>query len=123
MKELTKAEEQVMHYLWKLEKAFLKDIVAAFPDPKPAYTTVSTVIRKLVEKGYLKFNTYSRVHEYYPAISKRTYFQYIVKKFFGKPLTGIASYFAEMEKLSSKDLEEINKMIEDKLKSQEDGNE
>ncbi|MCI4668381.1 MAG: BlaI/MecI/CopY family transcriptional regulator [Bacteroidia bacterium] len=123
MEELTKAEEQVMQYLWKLEKAFMKDIVAEFPEPKPAYTTISTVIRKLVDKGFIKFNTYSRVHEYFPAVSKRDYFQRIVKRFFGKPLIGFASHFAEMEKLSPTQLEEINKMIESKLKNNSDHDE
>src|SRR5687768_14596582 len=74
-KELTKAEEQVMHYLWGLEKAFLKDIIEQFPEPKPAYTTVSTVIRVLVKKEFIGFNTYGKVNEYYPLISKTKYFQ------------------------------------------------
>ncbi len=79
MNELTKAEVQVMHYLWELEKSFLKDIVEAFPEPRPAYTTISTVIRVLVRKGYVGFNTYGKVHEYYPKISRKAYFRKHVK--------------------------------------------
>ncbi len=75
MKELTKAEEQVMQYLWKISKGFLKDIVEQFPEPKPAYTTISTVIRVLVKKGFVAHNTYGKIHEYYPLVEKSDYFQ------------------------------------------------
>jgi len=78
-KELTKAEEQVMQFLWKVNKGFLKDIVDQFPVPKPAYTTVSTVIRVLVKKGFIGYNTYGKIHEYYPLVSKGDYFQNHVK--------------------------------------------
>jgi BlaI family penicillinase repressor len=71
MKELTKAEEQIMQYLWRMKKAFLKDIVEQFPEPKPAYTTVSTVIRVLVKKGFIGYNTYGKVHEYFPKVTKQ----------------------------------------------------
>jgi BlaI family penicillinase repressor len=74
-KELTKAEEQVMQILWKIKKGFLKDIVDRFPDPKPAYTTVSTVIRVLVKKGTIDYKTFGKIHEYFPMISKTDYFQ------------------------------------------------
>ena len=67
-KELTKAEEQVMQILWGLSKGFLKDIVASFPKPRPAYTTVSTVIRVLVKKNFIGFKTYGKINEYYPLI-------------------------------------------------------
>jgi len=79
MKELTKAEEQVMHYVWKLKKGFLKDIIEQFPEPKPAYTTVSTVIRVLVKKGFIAYNTYGKIHEYYPKILKNEYTKVFIK--------------------------------------------
>ncbi|MEM6766497.1 MAG: BlaI/MecI/CopY family transcriptional regulator [Bacteroidota bacterium] len=120
MKELTKAEEQVMQHIWKLEKAFLKDIVAAFPDPKPAYTTISTVIRVLVKKGFLGFNTYSKVHEYYPLISRQDYFKKYFKRvigsFFNGSLSGFASYLTDMEGVSVEELEEMNDLISQKIK-------
>jgi BlaI family transcriptional regulator, penicillinase repressor len=119
MKELTKAEEQVMQYIWKLEKAFLKDIVEQFPEPKPAYTTISTVIRVLVKKGFIGYNTYSKVHEYYPIISKDEYFKKhfkgIVKKFFNGSVSNFASFFTEDEDLSISELEQIKKMVEQKI--------
>ena len=119
MKELTKAEEQVMQYLWKLEKAFLKDIVEQFPEPKPAYTTISTVIRVLVKKGFIAYNTYSKVHEYYPVISKSEYFKNhfrgIVKNFFNDSVSHFASFFTEDEEMSISELEQIKKMVEQKI--------
>jgi predicted transcriptional regulator len=119
MKELTKAEEQVMQYMWKLEKAFLKDIVAAFPEPRPAYTTISTVIRVLVKKGYIDYNTYSKVHEYYPLISKNAYFRNhlkgLVKRFFNGSTLSFASSFTEEEDMTVSELEAIKEMVEKKI--------
>lgn len=127
MKELTKAEEQVMQYLWKLEKAFLKDIVEQFPEPKPAYTTVSTVIRVLVKKGIIGYNSYSKVHEYFPLISKSDYFQIhfkgMIKNFFNGSVTNFASFFTEEEDLSVTELEKIKKLVDKKLKEKKQENE
>ncbi len=118
-KELTKAEEQVMQYLWNVQKGFLKDIVDQFPSPKPAYTTVSTVIRVLVRKGFIGYNTYGKINEYYPLVSKSDYFQNHVKSiidhFFNGSAPEFASFFAN-EQLNLSELEEIQKLIEDKIK-------
>ena len=117
-KELTKAEEQVMQFLWMVKKGFLKDIVDLFPSPKPAYTTVSTVIRVLVKKGFIGYNTYGKIHEYYPLITKSDYFQNHVKSiintFFNGSAPEFASFFAN-EQLNLSELEEIQKMIEEKI--------
>lgn len=119
MKELTKAEEQVMQHIWKLEKAFLKDVVKQFDEPRPATTTVSTVIRVLVKKGFLAYKTYSKVHEYYPLISKNDYiktqFKKTIKSFFNGSISKFASFFTNNEDLTISELEEIKKMIEDRL--------
>lgn len=118
-KELTKAEEQVMQILWKIDKGFLKDIVDRFSEPKPAYTTVSTVIRVLVKKGFIAYNTYGKIHEYYPLISKSSYFQNHVKSiitnYFDGSTPEFASFFAN-EQLKLSELEEIKQMIEEKIK-------
>jgi len=118
-KELTKAEEQVMQYLWKVKKGFLKDIVEQFPKQKPAYTTVSTVIRVLVKKGFVGYNTYGKIHEYYPLITMSDYFQnhvkIIIKNFFNGSVPEFASFFAN-EKLNLSELEEIKRLIEDKIR-------
>ena len=122
-KELTKAEEQVMQILWKINKGFLKDIVDRFPVPKPAYTTVSTVIRVLVKKEFIGYNTYGKINEYYPLISKNDYFRNHVKSiitnYFHGSTPEFASFFAN-EQLKLSELEEIKKMIEetiDKIKT------
>src|SRR5210317_1000330 len=97
MNELTKAEAQVMHYIWDQEKCFLKDIVEAFPEPRPAYTTISTVIRVLVKKGILDYKTYGKVHEYYPRITRQAYFRKhlnsIIDNHFNGSVVSFASFF------------------------------
>ena len=119
-KELTKAEEQVMQYLWKIKKGFLKDIVDQFPDPRPAYTTVSTVIRILVKKEIIGYNAYGKIHEYYPLVSKKDYFQnhvkLIIDNFFDGSAPKFASFFAN-ERLDLSELEEIKKLIEERIKN------
>lgn len=119
MKGLTKAEEQVMHHLWALEKAFLKDILDAYQDPKPAYTTVSTVIRVLVKKKYIGFNTYGKTNEYYPLVSQEDYFSGFFKgffaRFFNNSATQFTSFFAKDNELSLDDLEEMKQIIEQQI--------
>lgn len=123
-KELTKAEEQVMQFMWKLKKGFLKDIVEEFPEPKPAYTTVSTVIRVLVRKKFLGYNSYGKINEYYPLISKGEYFgiqfKGSVKEYFNGSPTSFASYFASDKDLNLKELEEIRKIVEEQIKKRKD---
>lgn len=119
MKELTKAEEQVMQYIWKLEKAFLKDVVEEFPEPKPAYTTTSTVIRVLVKKKFLTYNTYGKIHEYYPLVSKEAYFRVhikgVVKNFFSGSISKFASFFTNDDDIDLTELEKMKNLIEKKI--------
>jgi BlaI family transcriptional regulator, penicillinase repressor len=118
-KRLTKAEEQVMHYLWEMEQGFLKNIVDKFPEPKPAYTTVSTVIRVLVKKGIIGFKTYGKTNQYYPLLSKDNYFQNklkpIISNYFNGSTSNFASYFAN-QKLNLTELEEIRQLVDMKIK-------
>ena len=79
IKELTRAEEQVMQQLWRLEKAFVKEIVDRMPDPKPAYNTVSTIIRILEKKGFVGYTAYGKSHQYYPLLSKKEYSRQLFK--------------------------------------------
>ncbi len=120
MKELTKAEEQVMQHVWKLEKAFLKDIVEQFPEPRPAYTTISTVIRTLVRKKFIAYKTYGKIHEYYPLVSKesyfKTHFKEVVKNFFNGSVSKFALFFTNEEELDLNELEKMKLLIEDKIK-------
>lgn len=127
MKELTKAEEQVMQYIWKLEKAFLKDIVEQFPEPKPAYTTISTVIRVLVKKEFLGYNTYGKIHEYFPLVTKEVYFKKhfkgVVKDFFSGSVSNFASFFTNDEDMNLTELEDIKQLIDNKIQELKDKNE
>ncbi|MCF8227933.1 MAG: BlaI/MecI/CopY family transcriptional regulator [Bacteroidales bacterium] len=122
MKELTKAEEQIMQILWKLEKGFVKDILDRMPEPKPAYNTVSTIVRILQRKGFVGHKAYGKTHEYFPLVSKkeytRSFFRGFVKNYFGNSYKAVTSFFAKEEKLSLKELEEIKQLMEEKIKEQ-----
>ncbi len=127
MKELTKAEQQVMHHIWELKKSFLKDIVEAFPEPRPAYTTISTVIRVLVKKGFVGYNTYGKVHEYHANISRQSYFRTHVKSLINNHFDGsvvrFASFFTGDETMNMSELEEIRLLIDQKIESLKGGSE
>lgn len=116
MKELTKAEEQIMQILWELKKGFVKDIVEKFPDPKPAYNTVSTIVRILEKKGFVDYKAYGKTHEYYPIIDKDQYKKdflgNFVKDYFSNSYKQMVSFFTNESKISIKDLEEIKKIME-----------
>ncbi len=124
MKELTKAEEQIMQYLWKLEKAFLKDIIEEFSHPRPAYTTISTVVRVLVKKGIIGYNTFGKVNQYYPLISKNSYtrefMKGMMKSFFNNSVGGFTSFFAREQDLSLSDLEEMKSLIEEQINNKKE---
>lgn len=126
MKELTKAELEVMHYVWDQEKCFLKDIVEAFPEPRPAYTTISTVIRVLVKKGILDYKTYGKIHEYFPQISRKAYFRKhvdsIIKNHFDGSVVSFASFFTGVEGVDVSELEEIKLLIDRKIEELKEGN-
>jgi predicted transcriptional regulator len=125
MKELTKAEEQVMQYIWKLEKCFLKDIVESFPEPKPAYTTISSVIRVLTKKGFIGYNTYGKTNEYYAKLTKSEYskkrFRNMVSNYFNGSITSFASFFTSDKDLNIDELEEIKNIVDQKIKEKKDG--
>ena len=119
MKELTKAEEQVMHFIWEFKKSFLKDIVEAFPEPKPAYTTISTVIRVLVKKGFVAYDTHGKIHEYYPKVSRQVYFRRhlntLIKNHFEGSAVSFASFFTGDDTMDLGELEEIKQLIDQKI--------
>lgn len=118
MKELTKAEEQVMQILWEIEKGFIKDIIAQFPKPYPAYTTVSTIVRILEEKKFVAHKAYGKTHEYYTLISKKEYrsfaFKNIFKNYFSGSAESLMSYFVKENNIDVKELNEILKTINKK---------
>lgn len=111
MKELTKAEEQVMQLLWKKEKAFVKDLVEEMPEPKPAYNTVSTIVRILEKKGFVDHNAYGKTHEYFPLISRKEYTRSFMKNFMRNYFSGsfqeMVSFFAKEDNMSLSDFDEL----------------
>jgi len=118
MEKLTTKEEEIMHVLWKLKKAFVKEVVAELPAPKPHYNTASTVIRKMEGKGYVKHEAFGNTHRYYPAISKedyrKRYFSNATQNYFENSYKNVVSFFAKEEKISADELREIIKLIESK---------
>lgn len=124
MKELTKAEEQIMQILWKLEKGFVKDILRILPEPKPAYNTVSTIVRILEKKGFVSHKAFGKTHEYYPRVSKDTYkkayLNSFVKNYFSDSFGNLVSFFTEEKDLSITELEELVEMIQNQINKQKE---
>jgi len=121
MKELTKAEDQIMQILWKLEKAFVKDIVEQMPSPKPAYNTVSTITRILEKKGFVGYKAYGKTHEYFPLVSKDKYTKFylnnLVGGYFNGSIQSLVSFFASENKMDANDIDQLLKKLEE-LKQQ-----
>ena len=122
MKELTRAEEQIMQILWKLGRAFVKDILDDFPAPKPAYNTVSTFIRILEKKGVVSHKAYGNSHEYFALITKdeykKKYFKSFLTRYFGDSLQEMVSFFAGDRDLSLQELEEIRRHLGEEIEKQ-----
>ncbi|UII25276.1 BlaI/MecI/CopY family transcriptional regulator [Fulvivirga maritima] len=124
MKELTKAEEQVMQILWQLKKAFVKDIIEKMPAPKPAYNTVSTIIRILEQKGFVHHKAYGKTYEYYPIIEKSNYSKFYFNNFLSGYFNGsfekLVSFFAKENDLDINDMDELMKHVKHDLKQEKD---
>lgn len=124
MRELTKAEDQVMQVLWKLEKAFVKDIIEQLPEPKPAYNTVSTIIRILENKGFVDHTSYGKTYEYYPIVSKESYSKFtvqnVLQNYFGGSMQNLVSFFAKSENLSLQEIEALQKELSNLKKENHD---
>jgi BlaI family transcriptional regulator, penicillinase repressor len=122
IRELTRAEEQVMQILWELKKALVHDLLLQFPEPKPAYNTVSTIIRILEQKGFVGHKAYGRTYEYFPLIGKQEYtkahFKNLVVNYFGNSYKSLASFFTREENLSIQELEEIRKLMDEEIRKQ-----
>jgi predicted transcriptional regulator len=123
MKELTKAEEQVMQILWNIEKGFVKDVLAKMDEPKPAYNTVSTIIRILEKKGFVGYKAYGKTHEYFPLIDKTTYSNFYLKNFiggyFGGSFQRLVSFFAKENDMDMSEFQELLDHVKDDLDDQE----
>lgn len=119
MKQLTRAEEQIMQILWELEEAFVKDIIAELPLPKPAYNTVSTIVRILETKKFVGHKSFGKKHQYYPLVKKSAYrksqFSGFVSNYFENSYKSLASFFTKEENLTIEELEDINRLIQEEI--------
>ncbi len=119
--ELTKAEEHVMQILWKLDGGFVKEVLAEMPHPKPAYNTVSTIIRILEEKGLVDYEKIGKSHRYFAKISKGKYSNFkmenLLSGYFEGSFQKMVSFFVDKKKLDVKELDDILKIIEQKKES------
>lgn len=118
--QLSKAEEELMNMVWKLKKAYMKDLLDAYPEPKPATTTVATLLKRMADKGFVAYNTIGRSREYYPLVKKQDYFSKhvngLIKNFFNDSASQFASFFAKETNLSKAELEELRKLIDSEIK-------
>ena len=123
MKTLTKAEEQVMHILWDLDRGLVRDILDRLPEPKPAYNTVSTVVRVLEKKEFVDHKSYGTTHEYFPLVSKREYTKFyfgeFMEKYFNNSFKQLASFFTSENKLSMEELEDMMKEVRQEMDRKE----
>lgn len=114
--KLTPTEEELMNYIWKVDKMFMRDILEAYPPPKPAPTTVATLLKRLQEKGVLGYTLYGNSREYYPLLQKREYFSgkisTMVKQFFNNSPQQFASFFTQESDLSREELEDLKGLID-----------
>lgn len=118
---LTKAEEKIMKILWGIGKGFIKDIIEQYPDPKPPYNSVSTIVRVLVQKEIVGYNAYGNSHQYHPLITKEEYskgqLSRLVSDYYNNSLKQVVNFFSESKQLDQKELDEVMKMLEE-IKSQ-----
>ena len=121
---LTKAEEQLMKYLWKLDKAFFKALKEAYPEPRPATTTINTLLKRLRDKGYIDFKLYGNSREYYPLVSKNEYFSKhmkgLIQNYFNNSIEQFASFFTKEVDISDEDLKKLRNIVDDQIKNQSD---
>jgi predicted transcriptional regulator len=122
MKELTRAEEQIMQVLWSLGKAYVKDIIECLPSPKPAYNTVSTIVRILEKKGFVDHEAFGKTHLYRPIVAKEVYTQAFLKSFvrdyFDDSYQELVSFFARDKELTVAELEEILASLREEIRKQ-----
>jgi len=118
--QLSKSEEQLMQYLWKMEKGFMKDLLEAYPNPKPATTTVATLLKRMIDKGFVAYNLYGKSREYYPLVKKKDYFSKhvngLIKNFFNDSATQFASFFTKETDLTKEELEDLKTLIDNEIK-------
>ncbi|MDZ7806216.1 MAG: BlaI/MecI/CopY family transcriptional regulator [Gracilimonas sp.] len=117
--QLSQTEEELMQYVWKLEKAFMKDLLDEYPEPKPAPTTVATLLKRMTEKGFVDYEQMGRSRQYYPLVKKSDYFSKhvngLIKKFFDDSASQFASFFTSETDLSEEELKELKSIVEKEI--------
>jgi BlaI family penicillinase repressor len=121
--KLSKSEEELMNFLWKKEKAFMKDLLEAYPEPKPAATTVATMLKRMTDKGVIAYSTAGKSREYFPLIKKSDYFSKhlkgLIKNFFNGSSTQFASFFTEEVNFTEEELEDLKAVIEKQIEKKQ----
>jgi predicted transcriptional regulator len=119
--QLSKTEEELMNILWKQKKAFMKDLLEAYAEPKPATTTVATLLKRMADKGFVAYKSFGRSREYYPLVKKKDYFSKhvngLIKNFFNDSPSQFASFFTESTDLSKTELEALKELIDQQIKN------
>lgn len=119
--QLSNSEEQLMQILWKQERALMKDLIEAYPEPRPATTTVATLLKRMQDKKFVDYIQLGRSREYFPLVKKKDYFSKhvnaLIKDFFNDSASQFASFFTKETNLSKKELEELKKIIDQEIKS------
>ena len=118
---LSKAEEQLMQILWKQDNAFMKDLIDAYPDPKPAPTTVATLLKRMQDKNFVDYRQLGRSREYFALVKKKEYFSRqlrgMMKTFFDDSATQFASFFTQETDLTREELEDLKRLIDEEIKN------
>ena len=118
--KLSKSEEELMNYLWKSEKAFMKDLLDAYSTPKPATTTIATLLKRMTDKGFVGYTLYGKSREYYPLVQKKDYFSKhvngLIKNFFNDSASQFASFFTKETNLTKEELEDLKTLIDSEIK-------
>ena len=119
MIKLSKSEEQLMEYIWQMGRAFMKDLIEAFPEPRPANTTVATLLKRMTDKGVITYTQYGNSREYYPLVEKSEYFSKhvnsMIKNYFDDSVLQFASFFTRETNLTKEQLEELKKIVEKEI--------
>lgn len=118
--QLSNSEEQLMQMLWKQKRAFMKDLIEVYNEPKPAITTIATLLKRMQDKGFVDYVQLGRSREYYPLVKKKDYFSKhvngLIKNFFNDSATQFASFFTEETNLSKEELEHLRTIIDQQIK-------
>lgn len=118
--QLSKSEEQLMELIWKQEKIFMKELIENYPDPKPATTTIATLLKRMQDKGFVAYNMFGNSRQYYPLVKKSDYFtkhvKGIIKNYFDNSPIQFASFFTTSTNLTTSELEDLKKIVDQEIK-------